>query len=56
MVDGYTISLQDDIDRTTDERDTCIQDKKDADERFFASLSDFNQAATDLALQESMTA
>ncbi len=56
LVDGYTVTLQENIDRSTDERATCIQDKKDADERFFASLSDFNQAATDLALQESMVA
>lgn len=56
LVDGYTTSLQENIDRTTDERVSCIQLKKDADERFFASLSDFDQAATDIALQESMLA
>lgn len=56
LVDGYTTTLQENIDRTNDERATCIQDKKDADERFFASLSDFDQAATDAALQESMIA
>ncbi len=56
LVDGYTATLQETIDRANDERAACIDEKKKADELFFASLSDFDQEATDLALQKSMAA
>lgn len=56
LVDGYTSSLQNIIDIKTDERNTCIESKKQADARFFASLKEFDQAASDLALQESVDA
>lgn len=56
LVDGYTSSLQSIIDTKTDERNTCIDNKKQADAHFFASLKEFDQAGSDAALQESMDA
>lgn len=54
--DGYTLSLEDAIDRKNQERLQCVDEKKSADEEFFASLSDFDQKASDIALQKSMLA
>ncbi len=56
LVDAYTTTLEEKIDRSNDERSACIDNKKEADELFFASLSAFDQEATDRALQQSMAA